>query len=89
MDIYRFSVGQTVRLMQGAIHRGKSISCEVMQIMPFDGSCYQYRVRGVGEQFDRVAKEFELAELPASEAAAPSPAETGFKSISISRKGNR
>lgn len=89
MDIYRFSVGQTVRLMQGAIHHGKSISCQVMQVMPFDGSCYQYRVRGLGEQFDRVAKEFELAELPLAETAAPPPAETGLKPITIFRKGSR
>ena len=89
MDTYRFSVGQNVRLIQAAIHRGKSISCEVVQIMPFDGACFQYRVRGEDEQFDRIAKEFELAELPAAETAHPGPSASINKFLSVSAKGNR
>ena len=66
MDTYRFTIGQNVRLMQGATHRGKSISCKVVQLMPFDGGCFQYRVRNAEEPYDRIAKEHELAELPAA-----------------------
>jgi len=28
--------------------------------MPFDGSCFEYRVKSIDEQFVRVAKEHEL-----------------------------
>lgn len=90
MAPYRFSIGQNVRLMQGAIHRGKSIFCEVVQIMPFDGASFQYRVRAPDEQFDRIAKEHELAEVPAGEAEplkAAAPIDM-IASVSI-RKGKR
>jgi hypothetical protein len=89
MDTYRFSVGQNVRLMQGAIQRGRSIFCEVVQIMPFDGASFQYRVRAPDEQFDRIAKEHELAEVPndMSEPKASTPLDTIIP-ISI-RKGKR
>lgn len=62
METHRYSVGQTARLLQSSINRGKSISCEILQIMPFDGICFQYRVRGEHERFDRIALEHELAE---------------------------
>jgi hypothetical protein len=82
MASYRFSVGQNVRLMQGAIHRGKSIYCEVVQIMPFDGASFQYRVRA--------AKEHELAEVAEGEMEPATPSERFDKITSISiRKGKR
>ena len=92
MATYRFSVGQNVRLMQGAIHRGKSIFCEVVQIMPFDGASFQYRVRAPDEQFDRIAKEHELAEVIWTEGETE-PSKTiasldKFTSVST-RKGKR
>jgi hypothetical protein len=90
MAPYRFSVGQNVRLMQGAIHRGKSIYCEVVQIMPFDGASFQYRVRAADEQFDRIAKEHELAEVAEGEMEPATPSERFDKITSISiRKGKR
>jgi hypothetical protein len=63
MENPRFSVGQTVRLLQSVVNRGKSISCEILQIMPFEGTCFQYRVRGEHERFERIAQEHELAEI--------------------------
>jgi hypothetical protein len=63
MDTHRFTVGQTVRLLQSAVNRSKSIPCEIMQLMPYDGVCHQYRIRGEEERFDRIAQEHELAEL--------------------------
>lgn len=63
MENPRFRVGQTARLLQSVVNRGKSISCEVLQIMPFEGMCFQYRVKGEHERFERIAQEHELAEI--------------------------
>jgi hypothetical protein len=68
MDINRFNVGQTVRLLQSVINRNKSIRCQILQIMPFDGICFRYRVKGEQERFDRIAQEHELAEATPLEA---------------------
>jgi hypothetical protein len=62
MDRHRFIVGQTVRLLQSMINRGNSIPCQVLQIMPFDGVSVHYRIRGEGENFERIVQEHELAE---------------------------
>lgn len=70
MDAHRFSIGQTARLLQSMINRGKSISCEILQIMPFDGVGFQYRVRGDQERFDRIVQEHELAEITPLESEA-------------------
>jgi hypothetical protein len=63
MDAHRFTVGQTVRLLQSVINRSKSMPCQILQVMPFDGVCFQYRVRSEDERFERIAKEHELAEI--------------------------
>jgi hypothetical protein len=63
MENPRFSVGQTARLLQSVVNRGKSISCEILQIMPCEGICFQYRVKGEHERFERIAQEHELAEI--------------------------
>jgi hypothetical protein len=70
METHRFRVGQTARLLQSVVNRGKSIPCEILQIMPFDGICFQYRVRGEDERFDRIAREHELAEITPLQAEA-------------------
>lgn len=62
MSSPRYKVGQNVRLLQSASMRGNSVSCQVLQLMPFDGTCFDYRVHVDGERFDRAAKEHELAE---------------------------
>jgi hypothetical protein len=63
MDTHRFNVGQNARLLQSVVNRSKSIPCQILQIMPFDGICFRYRVRGEDERFDRIAQEHELAEM--------------------------
>jgi hypothetical protein len=68
MRTHRFSVGQTVRLLRSVVNRNKSISCEILQIMPVEGLSYQYRVRGEHERFERIAQEHELTEIIASHA---------------------
>ncbi len=71
MDTHRFNVAQTARLLQSVINRNRSSRCEILQIMPFDGTCFQYRIRCEHERFDRIVQEHELAEitLPQAEAA--------------------
>ena len=63
MDRHRFAVGQTVRLLPSVINRDRSISCQVLQVMPFDGGSLQYRIQGEGERFERIVQEHELAEI--------------------------
>lgn len=77
MKTHRFSVGQTARLLQSVVNRGKSISCEILQIMPLEGKCFQYRVRGENERFERIAQEHELAEITPLLAETPQMEITG------------
>jgi hypothetical protein len=60
MDNHCFQIGQNVRLSLGTIHQGKTITCKIVQLLPFDGLCFQYRVRCSEESFDRVANEHAL-----------------------------
>jgi len=91
MATHRFAVGQNVRLLQSVITRGKSIACEVVQIMPFDGACFQYRIRAADERFDRIAKEHELAEASPPQSEMDHPEQPGWveKFTSAAKKGNR
>lgn len=91
MDTQRFAVGQTVRLRQSVINRGKSIACEIMQVMPFDGVSFQYRVRGEDERFERIAQQHELAEIMPDQAGTADAAGTkeGLTLTSLAIKGNR
>ena len=61
MSEHRFCVGQNVRL----ITRYPRLSAgryEIEKLMPFDGSCFEYRIKSIDEQFFRMAKEHELSE---------------------------
>jgi hypothetical protein len=60
MTEHRFSVGQAVRLIARFPHAVPG-GYEVVQLMPFDGICFEYRVKSADEQFFRVAKEHELS----------------------------
>jgi hypothetical protein len=64
MDKHRFRMGQNVRLALGTIHAGKSIACKIVQLLPFDGINFQYRVKSAQEPFDRMANEHELTAMP-------------------------
>jgi hypothetical protein len=44
----------------GIFHPDRSLPCTVVKLLPFDGSCFQYRVKNMREAFERVAKEHEL-----------------------------
>jgi hypothetical protein len=60
----RFRLGQDVRMSLGALQRGKSISCKVVRLLPFEGARYQYRVKSTDEAFERIAEEHELWATP-------------------------
>ncbi|HET8671736.1 MAG TPA: hypothetical protein VFM05_14245, partial [Candidatus Saccharimonadales bacterium] len=45
----QFHVGQTVRICRSTIDRGQSIAAKIVKVLPFEGSCYQYRVKSPDE----------------------------------------
>ena len=63
---HRFHMGQNVRLSLAALQRGKSISCKIVKLLPFEGVHFQYRVKSADEAFERIAEEHELWALPAA-----------------------
>jgi hypothetical protein len=66
MGRHRFQIGQNVYLSLGAMQRGKSISCKIVKVLPFEGHYYQYRVKSTDEAFERIANEHELIALPSA-----------------------
>jgi hypothetical protein len=63
-DKHRFKVGQTVSMSLGAVHQGKSVAGEIVKLLPFEGSYYQYRVRNPDEAFERIVNEHDLVAAP-------------------------
>jgi hypothetical protein len=63
MTKHRFRIGQNVRLSLGIFHPDKYLSCRILQLLPFEGDCFQYRVKSTAEAFDRVANEHDLTAL--------------------------
>jgi hypothetical protein len=61
---HRFHMGQNVCMSLGAMQRGKSISCKIVKLLPFEGTHYQYRVKSTDEAFERIAEEHELWAMP-------------------------
>jgi hypothetical protein len=59
----RFVVGQCVKLSLGMIHPGKSLICEIVQLLPFDEGSFQYRVKSMDEKHHRRAGESALTLL--------------------------
>jgi hypothetical protein len=62
---HRFHMGQNVRLFE-PLQRGKSISCKIVKLLPYEGVHFQYRVKSPDEAFERIAEEHELRALPAA-----------------------
>ena len=63
---HRFHMGQDVRLSLAALQRGKSITCKIVKLLPFEGVHVQYRVKSADEAFERIAEEHELWAVPAA-----------------------
>jgi hypothetical protein len=58
---HRFKLGQLVSLTQGfGYPRSPNAIYKVVALLPQDRTHFQYRIRSVGEAFDRVASENEL-----------------------------
>jgi hypothetical protein len=58
-DSHRFKIGQT--LMNQAVHnRVKGGPCEVVRLMPLEGSEPGYQIKRAGEPYQRVVGESEL-----------------------------
>ena len=61
MQTHKYAVGQTVFYTSGMIGRANgSGSYQVVRLLPPDGGDYQYRIKSVGEAYERVAKESQL-----------------------------
>jgi hypothetical protein len=58
---HKYLVGQTVQYTAGAFGRsGASGSFRIVKLLPSEGDDYQYRIKSVGEPYERVAKESQL-----------------------------
>jgi hypothetical protein len=60
LKTHKYSIGQTVRYTAGPARFGASGSFKVVKLLPSDGDEQQYRIKSVGEAFERVAKESQL-----------------------------
>jgi hypothetical protein len=63
-DKHRFAIGQTVSMSLSTAYQGKSVAGEIVKLLPFEGSYYQYRVRSAEEAFERIANEHDLVAAP-------------------------
>ena len=61
VNTHKFSVGQTVYFTGAMMGRASATSgYRVVRLLPPDGGDYQYRIKSVGEAYERVAKESQL-----------------------------
>jgi hypothetical protein len=65
MSGHKFKVGKIVSYPAGYRGHGRGNDVfKIMQCLPPQGGDYQYRIRGIDELHDRVAKETELERMP-------------------------
>lgn len=61
MGAHKFTIGQTVSYTPGMFGRNNgSGTYRVVRLLPFDGSEFQYRIKSLGEAYERVARESQL-----------------------------
>lgn len=60
LKTHKYSLGQSVRYTAGPGRFGASGSFKVVKLLPSEGDEQQYRIKSVGEAFERVAKESQL-----------------------------
>jgi hypothetical protein len=58
MSSRKFKIGQTVTFREP--HR-QYRECKIIRLLPVEGGSYLYRIKCFAENFERVAKESELA----------------------------
>ena len=61
MARHKFSVGQVVHFVGPRLSMPTVGRYEIMRLLPFDGSQFQYRIKGVGQSFERIATEGQLS----------------------------
>ncbi len=58
---HKYTLGENVRYTSGPFGRfGASGSFKIVKLLPADGDEQQYRIKSMGEAFERVAKESQL-----------------------------
>jgi hypothetical protein len=61
LKTHKYAIGQNVRYTAGPFTRaGSNGSFTVVKLLPTEGDENQYRIKSVGEAFERVAKESQL-----------------------------
>lgn len=64
MARHKFKVGQVVEFAAPRLSmRTIGGKYEVVRLLPWDGGEFQYRIKAVGESFERIAKESQLSRL--------------------------
>jgi hypothetical protein len=62
---HKYAVGQTVHYTAGIFGRsGASGLFQVVKLLPSEGDDHQYRIKSLGEPYERVAKESQLEREP-------------------------
>ncbi len=62
MSQHKFKVGQTVDYNPGRLGMSSSArEYKVLRLLPAEGTDLLYRIKSIGESFERVAKEHELS----------------------------
>ena len=61
MQEHKYRVGETVFYTSGMAGRGNGTGTyQIIRLLPPDGSDFQYRIKSIGEAYERVAKESQL-----------------------------
>lgn len=62
MNQHKFKVGQLVDFAPGRLGMpASSLEYKVIRLLPADGGQPQYRIKGIAETFERVARENDLS----------------------------
>ena len=65
MQDHKFKIGQSVSFTSGPFDRRRANGIyKVIQLLPFEGEDYQYRIKSANELQERVAKESQLSPIP-------------------------
>jgi len=61
LQTHKYQVGETVFYTSGMAGRGNGTgSYQIVRLLPPDGNDFQYRIKSLGEAYERVAKESQL-----------------------------
>ena len=61
LGAHKYTLGQTVSYTPGMFGRNNgSGTYRVVRLLPYDGGEFQYRIKSLGETYERVARESQL-----------------------------